>query len=258
MGPVVRAFGTLRIAIGCPSDDKRYPTAEQFTSVQGLSTASIHNRFFTPELRSGVSFTIFPFPRSISAIDDFFGIFPPEYADYMEFRSRDGKLDIHCVDRSSALDYFFYMQQMSRPLMLDGTVLEVENITCHGYGVLRSYSRVLADSPLSLDSFCTLLSEAGLPVRTLLYVEHTEDRYFEIATPDRLLSILIHTFLKRHEILSCIDTPLAARVSSKTVLADLPPSIPPLDFLRRSTEMMSRPMGAGSGKRAMKRKRLES
>jgi len=87
-------------------------------------------------------------------------------------------------------------------------------------------------------------------------VEHTEDRYFEIATSDRLLSILIHTFLKRREILSCIDTPLAARVSSKTVLADLPPSIPPLDFLSRSTEMMSRPMGAGSGKRAMKRKRL--
>jgi hypothetical protein len=86
------------------------------------------------------------------------------------------------------------MQQMSRPLTLDGTVLEVENITCHGYGVLRSYSRVLADSPLSLDSFCTLLSEAGLPARTLLYVEHTEDRYFEIATSDRLFSILIHTF----------------------------------------------------------------
>lgn len=206
----------------------------------------------------GVSFTLYPVARGT----EWTTLFPPDMVDVVCSHETDDEMIVHCVGRSSALDYFFLRLEYERPMMHAGVALRVKNITSHGYGIDRQFSCLFVESSDSAREISLLIPQANLRTQSHVYVYQTP-LAVGVALEDRLEALTLYRFFSSCGLRVWLDTPVRAwmggppRQSSAHSSADLPPPVPAQAFLSRSIEpartRVRPPTSLGQGKNAKKR-----
>ena len=244
----------LRISYDLPRDVKEEIAVIRSLGSQGLSNASAHASYFVPEFSTGVSFTIYPFPPGTILQS----LFPANLVDFSAWREADNECDVHCVGRSTALDYYLIRHEVGRPMMVGSELLRVKNITAHGYGTHRKFSRLFIVSDMEEQAVGRLLSSAGLRLGTHLYIYSITADTICVSASERLVILVLFRFLQDKDLSVTLDAPMDTRLLGATFLGTPPPT-PALNFLASSTRIRRKKANEGKGKNARKarRRRIE-